>query len=112
MKKGFTLAEILGVIAILGIIITISSTTLISTIRRTEQNTLELQIKNIEIAASNYYISKNYPNIGKITLEELYQQGFINEKDMINPVDDTKLAGCVLITYTNKYNYEYSDICE
>ena len=112
-KKGFTLAEVLAVIVILGIIITIAATSITAVVKRSKESALNRQIEYIESAAKNYYISANYPDIGYVTVEELYKNGYLKEENINNPVNDEKIDGCIIIGYSsNQYKYNYSKKCE
>src|SRR5574344_1083420 len=112
-KKGFTLAEVLAVIVILGIIITIAATSITAVVKRSKEKALNRQIEYIESAAKNYYISANYPNICFITVDKLYKIGYLKEENINNPVTDEKIDGCIIIGYSsNQYKYNYSKKCE
>ncbi len=125
MKKGFTLAELLGVIVILGLIAMIAIPTINSAINSSRDKAYDEQIRTIE-EASRTYISKNslkLPNMTEgstccLRVETLQEAGLLKADDIKNPkyVKDStdtderfeNFNGSVIITFTkNKYNYEY-----
>ena len=57
MKKGFTLVELLAVIAILGILLTVSGTAVFAVLNSSQEKLLAEQIKGLEDAAISYAIS-------------------------------------------------------
>ena len=57
-KKGFTLIELLAVIVILAIVITISSTSIMSVMRRLRENTAEDMRNNLADSAITYVLEK------------------------------------------------------
>ena len=57
MKKGFTLVELLAVIAILGILLTVSGTAVFAVLNSSKEKLLAEQIKGLEDAAISYAIS-------------------------------------------------------
>ena len=125
MKKGFTLAELLGIIVILAVIALIAFPIIASSIRNSRIDSYEANKKIIVEAAKNWAVenSDKLPSVGSnnttsVTIPDLINSGYITKTDngkLINPIDDTEMTGCVLITYNSAYNqymYEYSEECE
>ena len=125
MKKGFTLAELLGIIIILAVIALIAFPIIASSIRNSRIDSYEANKKIIVEAAKNWAVenSDKLPSVGSnnttsVTIPDLINSGYITKTDngkLINPIDDTEMTGCVLITYNSAYNqymYEYSEECE
>ena len=125
MRKGFTLAELLGVIVILGLIAMIAIPTINSALNSSRDKAYDEQIRTIE-EASRTYMSKNslkLPNMIEgstccLGIEVLKEAGLLQADDIKNPKyqknsteDDEKFEnfnGSVIITFeNNKYNYEY-----
>jgi len=122
MKKGFTLVELLGVIAILGIIGIIAFPVVNSTIKESKQDSYNAQVALIEEAAQKWSVKnvEHLPETGDvlyIKLNDLITGGFIvktNNGKLINPLDNSEMTGCVKVIYLDEYNqysYEYSEIC-
>ena len=96
-KKGFTLTELIGVLVVLGIIMSIA----LSMVIGIRSNILEQDYHNIvsllEIEAANY---AEDTGITTVTVENLIQNGYVmpdDETDIYNPVDNESL-NCHLIT--------------
>lgn len=124
MKKGFTLMELLAVIAILGIVTVITAPIITGSINESKNSAYERQ-KNLIIEAARSYMSKNPAKLGtSVTVQTLKNDGFLGNKNIKNPLyvagstdEKTKIQnfnGIVCVTYSsNKYNYTYkeSDAC-
>ena len=95
MKKGFTLVEVLAIIAVLGIILITVVPNIGGSIEKKKEEEYKKIINVIENAAKTYY-SYN-PNITSVTIETLLKENLITT-DLINPVNDEKITGCVNVT--------------
>ena len=100
-NKGFTLVELLAVIAILAIIIGLSFVIFI----RVQNDVLEKDLNNtilyIEAQAEKY---ANDTNITVVSVEDLILDGYVepdDETDIYNPVDNTSL-NCYIVKSTYK----------
>ena len=98
-NKGFTLVELLAVIAILAIIIGLSFVIY----SRVQSDVLEQELENtisyIEAQAENY---ANDTNITVVSVEDLILNGYVepdDETDIYNPVDKTSL-NCYIVRST------------
>lgn len=115
MKKGFTLIELLGVVVILGIIGLIVVPVVQGSIRNSMNKACQDQIKIFERAAKNYVAQNPYIENKEITLEDLQNQGFLEESDLKNPKGGTfDKKSTVTITYDydkTKYTYSYNGSC-
>ena len=90
-RKGFTLVELLAVIAVLGIIIGIATMNVISIINKSKNETRKEMIGNLKEAAisyavdHNYYITKNSTDCFKnndtcaITVSTLKNNGYFED---------------------------------
>jgi prepilin-type N-terminal cleavage/methylation domain-containing protein len=96
MKKNnaFTMVEMLGVVAILGIILLIAVPSLINSLKSSERKAYEDFIKDLYLAAESYVqhnYEEFYPNQGEgrnyVTLEELINEGYLNG-NLVNPNTD------------------------
>ncbi|MGE5456219.1 MAG: prepilin-type N-terminal cleavage/methylation domain-containing protein [Ignavibacteriales bacterium] len=117
--KGFTLVELLAVIAILGIIALIVSPTLIGVVNKSKKDIKEEQIAALENAASRWTLSNEeclYNHVGAFNLsfDALKQSGLITTKEVIDPTTNNELVGCIAITWSdtvNQYLTEYTESC-
>ena len=119
-KKGFTLAELLAVIVILGLIAVITIPAVTKTLGETKGNLCEDQLKNIKEAARLYgsdhlldLPSKDGQSF-QITLGDLQNGGYI-EKELKNPKDSKMVDPNLAITITKqgkKYKYDVENFCD
>ena len=113
-KKGFTLAEILGVIVLLGVISTIVVITVNNSLKTNKEELYQIQINNI-ITGAKAWASSNVFQLPSsdgeeltLTLAQLKQDGFV-DKDITNPVTKEKFDDSLKIKITkidNNYTYE------
>ncbi|MCI8445872.1 MAG: prepilin-type N-terminal cleavage/methylation domain-containing protein [Bacilli bacterium] len=115
-KKGFTLAELLGVITILAMLALLVTPVVTKTIKNNKQKLYNIQISKIEKAAYNYAIKNTdvLPEEGVtivVTLGELKKEGLI-DKEVRNPItkelfsDDLKIE---IGNINNQYTYTVLD---
>ncbi len=113
-NKGFTLAELLGVITILAIIALITTVTITNVMKSSKEELYDVQINNIIVGAKTWASSNVYSlpeNEGEyimITLGQLKQSGFV-ENDITDPISNEPFDDSmqVMITKTgNTYKYE------
>ena len=115
-KKGFTLAELLGVITILEMLALLVTPVVTKTIKNNKQKLYNIQISEIEKAAYNYAIKNTdvLPEEGVtivVTLGELKKEGLI-DKEVRNPItkelfsDDLKIE---IGNINNQYTYTVLD---
>ena len=116
-KKGFTLAELLGVLAILAVITVITVPLVNNYIKSSKEKAFNTQIETLENAAREWFVVNSSSvtfedNIYFLKLEDLQQTEFITSDDIINPLDNKPLVGCVAIGKNDAgYTYEYSPSC-
>lgn len=123
-KNGFTLVELLAVLALLAIIMGIGGYSIISVLNDSREKNYNLLIENINSAVEEYYIECKYSgssitcpsfNSGEyqIQLDDLVKNGFIkgNSTDgddtsiLVNPKDNIKINDCLI-----KYSYSSGKI--
>ena len=112
-NKGFTLVELLGVIAILAIIGAIVFPIVSNVINKGLDDTDDAQIKSIEKAAENwananmFILPKNNGEFTNIKVEKLQKEGYLEDDCIKNPkVDNDDECSynnaCVKIEKTEK----------
>ena len=115
-KKGFTLVELLAIIVILAVIALIATPIVKDSIANSKNQALKETINSIERAAYNYGYQNDIgydTNYKKLTLDELISKGFL-KGDIINPVTNEKMNGCVLYRWNetnNQYEFKYEIEC-
>lgn len=114
MKNGFTLAELLGVIVILGIIAVITTSAVGRSLRNSHYETCLAQEKNIVEGVKSWTIdhAKDLPNAGEtksVTLKELQDNGYV-EDGLKNPMTSEMYSeGTKVDIYSsNGTSYEYT----
>lgn len=85
-KKGFTLIEILCVIAILAVITTIASASIVNLSNKSKDNLYCAKIKMIESAAKSYATSYEY----ELNQSSTYYEGY---KSLVIMIDDLVKSG-------------------
>lgn len=116
MNKGFTLAELMGVIVVIGIIAVIVTTTVDRSIKNSRYDTCLAQEKNIVEGAKSwsYDNASNLPGAGEfkiISVNELQNGNYI-EDGLKSPMtnDIYSVDTSVKITSSNGTSYDYEVI--
>lgn len=114
-NKGFTLVELLAVVAILMLLVTIVTPKVIKQLNSSEDVTQKEQINTL-INIAKIYTNQNTEklpennSISVITIQELKESGLINKSQILDPKTKEELTGCILIKdENNKYKYEYKE---
>lgn len=120
IKKGFTLVELLAVIAVLSIISMIAFPIVSDIIDNSEKKAYEQQIKSIEKASEKWVANNSRAlieidaddNMVKkscyITVSTLQNQGYINVDKVINPLDDTSMSDYIVELNYHSDSQQYS----
>ena len=114
-NKGFTLVELLAVVAILILILSLITPKIFKQLKTAEKVTDQEQINAI-IDTSKLYMNQHsellpeHNSLYIITLNELKESGLIKTSQILNPSTKEELTGCVVVNYeNNKYKYEYKE---
>lgn len=109
-KKGFTLAELIGVIVVLSLICLITVPAITSVLKTNKKSLCETQLKNV-LAAAKSYASENLlsmpisdeegKNTRTITIQDLIDNGYI-EGNIQNPVTKEEFDPEIEITIKKK----------
>ena len=123
-KKGFTLMEVLCVIALLAVITTVATTGIMSLSQKSKENLYCAKIEMLKSVAitygskyendlnnsTEYY--NGYKSI-KIKLQDLIDSGFLEpdrKNEVLNPIDDSSMNSKEIILYhKNNQIYAYID---
>ena len=102
-KKGFTLAELIGVIVVLALICLVSVPAIASVLKTNKKSLCKTQLNNVLEAARNYAsenllaMPTNDGDSKTITIQDLIDNGFIDE-DIENPVTKENFDSEIEIT--------------
>lgn len=112
-NRGFTLVELLGVIAILGILALITIPVIDSSLNKSKDELYATQEKQIIKGAKDYYtehltaLPQTNGQVKTITINELQKAGYL-PYDIKNPKTDKNFASTTTIKVTkNGNNYKY-----
>jgi len=118
-EKGFTLAELLGVLAILAIISLITVPIVNKYITNSRQKAYDVEMSTLKSAAQQW-LTKNSASVEwdedgyySLNLDILKQSEFLANEVIYNPLNpEEEIAGCIIINSVDgKYNYEYNENC-
>ena len=112
-KKGFTLVEIIGVVAILGIVSVVGLVSVNSIIQKGKEEHYVAAEKNLKITAESYaqanrdYLPKNVGEMKKVTLRTLVDNNFMEPiKDYHDKNCDLDKSYVQIFKYSkNGYSY-------
>ena len=119
-KKGFTLIEIIAIIILLSVIALITYPVINNLIINSKEELYEKQISEL-VRLSNTWATKNIKKLKmtdgyvyNLSFEELYEQGFVSDKQVKNPKTGENLPGCMKVTFNstnNGYDVSYDEGC-
>ena len=120
MKKyGFTLVELLAVLAVLGILMTIIAPSVSHAVKNSRVAAYEKQIQILTTATEKWGTEhlgelpdRDSDKLVTVDFRTLYQDGEITSYPLTNPTTGEELEGCIVISYSaqyKQYEYKYSD---
>ena len=118
MKKGFTLVELLAVIIVIGLVAGITIPIVDNLIDSGRIKAHDVQVKMIEKRAEDY-VSMHINLLDEenvyISVDTLVTEGYFDQDELIDPITNEKMSGCVKVSYSgvyDKYTYTYGNVCE
>lgn len=112
MKKGFTIAELVGVVIILCVIGLLAFPPILNLVKGTEKD-LDESTKELVITATTQYLTK-YSNDYPKTIDSVYYisiEDLVKEQLLSNNLIESsslELNSCVKVNVNNNYKYEYN----
>lgn len=106
-KKGFTLAELLGVIVVLSILGIVAIGVIERNVREGRLKTCKAQEKNIIEGAKMWQIDNPLnTTVSCIKISQLIDGGYI-EEDLVNPMTDKKYNSNTCVDLSDDYKIKY-----
>ncbi len=118
-SKGFTLAELLGVLTLLAIIALITVPLVNKYVSNSRQKAYDEEMDTLKDAAQQWFV-KNSTSVEwdedgnyALNLEDLKKSEFLADDVISNPLEpDEEITGCIIINNNGgQYNYEYRQTC-
>ena len=100
-KKGFTLAELLGVIVVLSIIVSIAGLSVISVMNKAKNKTFNEMTDNLKDAAKTCYLDNELDKTNCDTVKKLKDNGYFE--------DNKDYCGNDIIISFSENSDDYSD---
>ena len=115
-NKGFTLVEIITVIALLALIGLIAVPIIDGVIKRSKDKIYDRQVNEI-INSSKKYVTENselvsFDNKTTVCLSTLKDLGYLDSEQIVDPRDDSIMNGGIEIEYSEEkknFIYDYHD---
>lgn len=105
--KGFTLAELIGVIILIGAISLITVPVINKTINQNKENAYNKQVSELERIGTTWVSSHlqevGYENTYYLTLDQLIQSGDVDNKQIKNPKTKEAMTGCLEVSWNEEY---------
>ena len=101
MKKGFTLIEMLGIIAVLAVILLVTFPVMNNSLKKMKESTNNNFTNNLKVSAETYVElnRKNYPNLNTagseitITIQDLYDANLLKGRyDNVSGTDQIRVV--------------------
>jgi len=125
-KKGYTLIEIIVVIALIAAIGTFGVVGLSKVISNSKEQRYNEMIDDIKSAGNTYftvyseksgyeYLKNSLYNNGRLVIQiSTLKEALLIDENLKNPKNNQDVNGCVVITYNTELNYKvcpYEDNC-
>lgn len=120
-KKGFTMVELLGIVAIIATILVFTGPSIVGMLKKDEEKEYNRFLEDLYLATETYVQlhSDKYPelsNIGgtsNVMIEDLIENGYI-KASIVNPKTDEiiKKSDIIVVTKEDDGSYKYTYITE
>lgn len=115
-NNGFTLMELIATITVLSLVAIIVTPTIIDSLKSNREKAYVEQTKTLEKTAENWSI-KNGGLLSEtkdyyLSIETLVEEDYLNSKEIIDPRDNQKMNGCIVIHYDSEhsqYQFTYTE---
>lgn len=117
--RGFTLVELIAVIIILGIVALIVTPVVTDVIKDSREKLYNHQVEEVLRSAERWAMSNNIllpvedQAIYYLSIPSLKDDGFVKDSDIVNPITNENMNGCILMTYqadSMQYDYKYEEV--
>lgn len=115
-KKGFTLVELLAVVAILAAIALVVTPTVINQLKKSREKAYVEQTHILEETAERWSV-KNANRLEEnskyyLDIDTLVNEGYLDNKDIIDPRDESRMNGCIVVAFdeeNNQFTFTYNE---
>lgn len=124
-KKGFTLAEVMGVIVLLGVLALITIPAVEHYVDNSKEKSYNSTVSEIIKAAKNwnlkYGTTVTWNTIGTsdvqfytLNLSDLKKSEFLTDTEIVDPKTKENMNGCIYVSIfaDGAYDYKYYEGCE
>ncbi len=105
MKKGFTLVELLIVLAVIAALMSVATPLALNAVKNAKASQVAQNFRNIKTAVENYFNTEKPNNPTTINIDDLKNNGYLNlkpEKYTVTVTQGTGGVYDVTITYEGK----------
>ncbi len=110
MKKGFTLAEVMAVVIILGILVILAFPQILKLVKDTEEKLDSATVEIIKVAAKSY-VTDNLNDFSKTDKKYCIDAKTLIENEKLEASDKYKDI-CVKVSYNHEYTYDVYSKCK
>ncbi len=115
-QNGFTLTEMLAVIVVLAVILTVGTGSYLMITGNIKETAYENKLETFERAATKYATDKLIRSESEITVQELYEEGYLVSDDefgnILDPREETLKLNCYSYTIKSENGVYTSTIKE
>lgn len=115
-NNGFTLMELIAVISILSLVAIIVTPTVLESLQESKNKAYVEQTKTLERAAEKWSIAHadmlSETSDYYLSIDTLVSQDYLNSDDILDPRDNSRMDGCIVIHYDDshsQFDFTYSE---